>query len=286
MARRRHARGCCLTRILTFAILVLTLVYPFWEAYHLTEDIHPLRIDRLPSSLKALKIIYLTDIHQGSFYSQGRVDNLVTQINSYNADIVLLGGDYANDSNSAIAFFQNMPKIHARYLVAGVVGNHDRTTPESNLAALQSAMVNAGVLPLVNSVKTLKIGTATLCLAGVDDYNNGYPDINGVAAQISEEDFTIFMTHSPDNLPKAFTTANRAGSINWFDIALCGHTHGGQVTLLGMPLFRTYSLVSDRYLSGWLQENRAHILISNGVGTSWVPARLFAKPQIHIITLQ
>jgi len=39
-------------------------------------------------------------------------------------------------------------------------------------------------------------------------------------------------------------------------------------------------------MSGWLEENRAAVLVSNGVGTSGAPVRLFARPQIHLITLK
>ena len=42
---------------------------------------------------------------------------------------------------------------------------------------------------------------------------------------------------------------------------------------------------SGRYWRGWYEANRAKILVSNGVGTSVVPMRLFAKPQIHLITM-
>ena len=44
--------------------------------------------------------------------------------------------------------------------------------------------------------------------------------------------------------------------------------------------------VGSRYLGGWLEENRAAVLVSNGVGTSGAPVRLFAPPQVHLITLK
>ena len=51
----------------------------------------------------------------------------------------------------------------------------------------------------------------------------------------------------------------------------------------GFPLLPE---VGNRYMSGWLEESRAAILVSNGVGTSGAPVRLFAPPQIHLITLK
>ena len=34
------------------------------------------------------------------------------------------------------------------------------------------------------------------------------------------------------------------------------------------------------------EESRAAVLVSNGVGTSGAPVRLFAPPQVHLITLK
>ena len=211
--------------------------------------------------------------------------SLVTRINSLNPDIILLGGDYANTSEEAIAFFQSAPSFHARYLTAAVVGNHDRTAPENNLEALQQAMYDAGIVPLVNSVNRLKIGTDYIYLAGIDDVDNGWPDLEGVAAQVDRNDYVIFLSHSPAILGKALDARDRDGDKGWFDLALCGHTHGGQVTLLGQPILES-ARTSGRYWRGWYEANRAYMLVSNGVGTSGLPIRLFAQPQIHLITIR
>jgi predicted MPP superfamily phosphohydrolase len=286
MARARHRRGGCLSRLIGLVILVAVLGYPFYAARDLHVETKTLEVSGLDPALNGLTIVYVSDIHEGALYSHSRVKSLITRINELGADMVLMGGDYGNDSQTAIEFFQHLPKIQARYLVAGVVGNHDRTAPESNLSVLQSAMLNAGVLPLVNAVREVRVNDSALYLCGVDDYNNGYPAISQVAAQVREDDFVIFLTHSPDNLPEAFLTENSEGSMFWFDLALCGHTHGGQVTFFGQPLFHPTEKVSDRYLSGWVQENRADVLVSNGVGAVFLPVRLFAPPQIHVITLK
>lgn len=268
-------------------ILLLLLAYPFFEAYHLTVDEHTALIPNLPANLKNLRIVYASDIHMGDRYPQWRVNELVKTINSQSADLVLLGGDYAETSEGAIAFFQNLPRIQARLGVLGTVGDTDRTPPESNLALLVKAMTNAGVTPLVNSTARIKVGATYLYLSGADDYLSGTPAVQGLAATVRESDTMIFLGHNPDLLADAIKAPGADGDNHWFDLALFGHTHGGQITLLGLPLLP--SLIPDhgeRYLRGWLEENRASILISNGVGTSWFPARLFAPPQIHVITLR
>ena len=71
----------------------------------------------------------------------------------------------------------------------------------------------------------------------------------------------------------------------FYQLALCGHTHGGQVALLGHSLHSSSDL-GDRYRSGWYREAGAEIMVSNGVGTPVLPVRLGAPPQYHLITLR
>lgn len=273
--------------ILIAVVVLLLLAYPFAETRMLSTQNHTLYAANLPANLKNIKIVYASDFHQCGWFGQKQVDEVIHRLNNLSADIIILGGDYAMDSDGAIAFFENMPSLHARLGVYGVVGNHDRTQPESNLQLLKDAMKNAGVTPLVNSVSRVKVGQSYLYIAGVDDFYNGTPDVKGVASQVREEDFVIFAGHTPDLIPDAQKAKDMTGDGHWFDLALFGHTHGGQINLFGWTPFRNVSEeLSARYISGWREENRAAMLISNGVGTSVFPVRLFAPPQVHLITLK
>ena len=284
LPQRRHIK----VHVIVLALAVLALLsYPFLETRMLSTQTHTLQVTNLPANLKNIQLAYASDFHQSAWYGQSKINEVIQRLNNMNADIIILGGDYATDSTSAIAFFENMPSLHARLGVFGVLGNHDRTQPESNRQKLTDAMKNAGVTPLVNSVSRVKVGQSYLYIAGVDDYYNGFPDVKGVAAQVSKDDFVIFAGHSPDLLPDAQKAVDINGSGHWFDLALFGHTHGGQINLFGYTPMRNVSdELSVRYLSGWREENRGAILISNGVGTSGLPVRLFAMPQVHLITLK
>lgn len=285
--RKPQRRKIRFSRILLAILLLCLIAYPFYEANQLFVEQRTVQVPGLHANLKNMKIVFLSDIHQGQFFSQARVNSLINQINSLSPDIVLLGGDYGEDSDGAIAFFKNAPHIQARLGVFGVVGNHDRTEPESNFSQLVAEMKNYGCLPLTNNVTRVKVGQTYVYIAGVDDYDNGFPDVKGVAAQVSKDDFVIFVGHNPDLLAEAFSVKSGDGDNHWFDLALFGHTHGGQVTLFGQPLLPGgVPEIGLRYLTGWREENRASILVSNGVGTSTVPVRVFAPPQIHLITLK
>lgn len=282
--RRWRARWYWLLLII---VVLALLAYPFIEPTRLTIEEHTVYVPNLPSNLKNLRIAYATDIHQGRWFSQKRVNELFNTLNGLSADLVLLGGDYANDSDGAIAFFRSCPNLHARLGVYAVLGNHDRTEPESNLGTLTKTMQDRGITPLVNTVTRAKVGQSYVYIAGVDDFYNGFPDVAKVASQVYADDFVIFMGHTPDLMPDVLKARSIDNDNHWFDLALFGHTHGGQVNVLGRSPFSKLSPEAGaRYLSGWLEENRAAILVSNGVGTSVAPVRLFAPPQIHLITLK
>ncbi len=270
-------------RAVLILIALLILAWPFIEPFMLETESVTLIAEDLPAGVGQLRIVYVTDIHKGSLLGDARVKDLVSHINACNPDIVLLGGDYADDSASAIDFFHSMPRIHSRYGVYAVMGNHDRTIPESNLTTLRAAMQAAGVTPLVNAVSRVRIGVSDIYIAGIDDVNNGYPDLKAVASQVSASDYVIFLSHSPAIIPDALKATDKNGHQNWFDLGLFGHTHGGQIALLG-PMLRDDG-VPDEYTAGWLKQNRTDLLISRGVGTTGLPIRLFCTPQIHLITV-
>lgn len=281
-----HRRLRTAASLVMLFLVAALLIYPWVEPMLLQVDSRSIAIASLPAGVGQLRIVYLTDIHESGwpFFTHGAVRDLVRRVNSLNPDIVLLGGDYAVDSDSAIAFFQDLPRINSNYGVYGVMGNHDRTVPESNLSRLRAAMFAAGVTPLVNETASIRIGTSDIYLAGLDDVDNGWPDLQGLARQVKQEDFVIFLSHSPAVIPNALTATDASGHKSWFDLGLFGHTHGGQIALLGQLL--GISKVNPRYEHGWIVENKINMLISNGVGTSVLPLRFLRPPQIHLITVR
>lgn len=277
---KKAGRPSRLGKMLALLPVGCALLYPLYLAAQLDVDNNTYFNAALPQAFNGLKIAYVSDIHWGVFLGDQRLQTLIETVNALEPDLILLGGDYAEDADGALRFWQQKPAFRAKYATLGVLGNHDRTRPESHLPRIQRAMRAAGVIPLVNDAWRLELAGKTLCFSGIDDYYNGRPDLQKVARLSKDADFSIFLPHTPDVLPDVY-----AMGAPFFQLALCGHTHGGQVALFGWaPLSSSH--LGSRYLSGWYQENGADILVSNGVGTSVLPVRFGAKPQIHLITLQ
>ncbi len=285
----RKKRGCLsrlIRKLVRFCVVLLLLCYPFIEPYLLRVEQKTLAFSELPQGFDGLRVAFLSDIHYGPFFSADRLDALVSRVNALRPDLVLLGGDYANDSDGAVVFFQMRPAFSARLGVYAVPGNHDRVMPESNRDLLEGAMSAAGIVPLFNRTVPLTLSSGeTIYLSGIDDYGNGHPDAAQAARSVRRDDFLIFLTHNPDAIPSFQEIPALDGSTDWADLILCGHTHGGQVTLFGQKALFSVTSYGERYRTGWKEENGAQILISNGVGTSVVPMRFFAPPQIHLLTL-
>ena len=283
--RSRHR----LRWLVVFLVLVAFLFsYPLIEAHFLLQtEIRALKSLDLPLEANNLRIVYLSDIHYGFWFSDGDLGRLVSRINNLRPDLVLLGGDYGSDNQNAIRFFHALQKqdtIHSRYGIYGVIGEADRGDSDFTCAQVTEAMANAGVTPLVNKISVVNIAARKIYIAGVDDVIAGRPDLKSVARNVSADDFVIFLSHNPSIIPEAQVAKDNAGNLGWFDLGLFGHTHGGQMLFFSSMLGIAED-VPERYRSGWLKENRVDLLISRGVGTSVFPGRLFCFPQIHYLTV-
>jgi predicted MPP superfamily phosphohydrolase len=68
-------------------------------------------------------------------------------------------------------------------------------------------------------------------------------------------------------------------------ILLAGHTHGGQVRLPGIGALFTDTKLGRRYSAGELEYRGLPLYITSGVGTSYLPVRLFNPPEVTLLTL-
>ena len=121
----------------------------------------------------------------------------------------------------------------------------------------------------------------TAAVLGNNDYERCTDDIRAAmpTAALCDADFVILLTHTPDyveDVPVAHA-----------DLALAGHTHGGQISLLRLWTPRTGSKYGTRLLSGLCTSSRGlPVVVTNGLGTSRLPVRLCAPSEIVLITLK
>jgi predicted MPP superfamily phosphohydrolase len=260
-------------------ILINAMLMIFFGAYSLiepylieTKEI-TIESDQIPAEFDGKRIVFLTDIHYGSFFSENRLNNLVNQTNELKPDMILLGGDYVtNDPSSVEAVFSSLSNLNAPLGVYGVLGNND---PENN--SIQ-AMQNAGITYIGNNAVWIGSNTSRIRVGGVGDMDTDVPNQLPTIDGVTPEDYVILVSHKPDYFEKI--------SRSKIDLQLSGHTHGGQITFFGLWAPFINSKYGQKYVTGLKKSNNNTMIISNGIGMVWAPVRFFARPQIIVITLK
>src|SRR3954469_11668164 len=221
-----------------------------------------------------LRIAFASDFHAGSTTGDALLVEACRALDALEPDVLLLGGDFVSVRAADIhRLAPHLAKINAPYGKFAVLGNHDL---RSNYPEVVDALAGAGVKVLRNAHVTLEKPFADVSICGLDDKTRGYPRAD--LAMDGTQATRIVLMHSPDGIE---AIADRP-----FDLALCGHTHGGQVVLpWGFPLWVPGEGLNRTYVQGrfGVGPNKASTLIvSRGVGCSTLPVRAFAAPEVHL----
>ena len=260
--------------LLLAALTVLAaLAYALIEPYLLTVNETTITSPGIPSGYNGKKIAYASDIHCGMYYSTGRVGSLVDRIMSLKPDAILLGGDYVTGSRTNIRpCVRELSRLRAPQGVYAVLGNHDNwADKEESIKALEEA----GITVLDNRGARLAPG---VWVGGVGDLWTEEQDTDAATNGASAGDYVILLSHNP-RITEETDTSN-------IDLILSGHTHGSQI--LPVRLISAYlpGRLGQPMTSGLYKVNDTTILVSNGVGTVFIPLRFMVKPEINIITLE
>ena len=217
--------------------------------------------------LKGVKLVFASDFHIDR-YAKKRLERTVRLINAQNPDLVILGGDFIKGHDGKFTLdietqSRELGKIKAK--TAAVLGNHDGWYDKERVA---EALSNCGISVLANS----NIKVDDLWIAGVEDLQTGNPDITKALKNTSRP--RILITHSPDIYYDVKENV---------DLILAGHTHGGQVYI---PFFGAPSVPSkygSKFAERIINETQNTMIITKGIGTSILPVRFCAVPEIIVI---
>lgn len=222
-----------------------------------------------------LRIAFASDFHAGLTTDPAIFTDMFDQIALEQPDVLLLGGDFVSGhASNFAALAEPLARCAAPLGKFAVMGNHDLWTDER---LLRSMLAAAGTEVLVNRNVTLGAPFESVSLCGMDDPWTGRPDGPRTFANAAET--RILMMHSPDGLLFSGSAA--------FDLALAGHTHGGQVALPdGSPIVVSSGPLCRQYNYGRFKiEGNGVLVVSRGVGCSTIPLRINAHPELVICTL-
>ncbi len=148
----------------------------------------------------------------------------------------------------------------------------------NDVPAMHRQLYEVGANPLVNCATPVQIPGGELWIAGVDDINEGAPDLAQALADVPISAPLIVLAHNPDIfLDPAIERA---------DLVLCGHTHGGQIKVPLVGVAHTQGThLTRQEPAGWFRRGRARMFVSRGLGES-IPLRFGVRPQAALITLR
>lgn len=230
-----------------------------------------------PAGAAPLRIAFASDFHAGPTTDPRHLGAACDALADFGADVLLLGGDFVSVRAGYIDLLAPLlAKIPAPLGKFAVLGNHDL---RANYPVIVRWLERAGVELLTNRRAHLPPPFDDIAICGLDDFNLGKP--NPVPSVDPPATTRIVLMHSPEGL--------RSLGDRDFDLALCGHTHGGQVAMpSGKPILIPGGELNRRYAGGLFHlsaNGTRKLLVSRGVGCSTLPIRVFAQSEVHLVVL-
>ncbi len=221
------------------------------------------------------KIAQLSDLHLSDMGVTE--ESTLNHLKALRPDVILLTGDVIGDRHALPAledFLKSLPDA----IKVAILGNWEHWSG-TDLQQLSALYKRHQVRLLINECMPLMVNGAHMSLAGLDDYTAGQPDLVRTLQQCTQGAPIIMAQHSPGLFDEAPSPA--FGEIFY---SLSGHTHGGQVAIGKHALFTPRG--SGRYVAGSYQTAWGDLYVSRGIGTSIIPMRIGARPEIVLLELR
>ncbi|WP_445636509.1 metallophosphoesterase [Nostoc sp. DSM 114161] len=258
------------------------------------------KIAGLPAPLQGKKLVQLSDFHyDGLRLSEDMLEKAIALSNEAEPDLVLLTGDFVTDDPEPIhQLILRLKHLQSNSGIYAILGNHDIIHKDAK-AEITKALTSIGIHVLWNEI-AYPLGEQ-LPLVGLADAWSREFNPGLVMNQLDPNTPCIVLSHNPD-------TAEILQK--WrVDLQLSGHTHGGQIWIPGFgPAALVYNKIAKkipkkiRRRARFLEENatvvshwewargfhrlgKNQLYVNRGLGT-YLPGRLFCRPEVTIITLQ
>ena len=241
-----------------------------------------------------MTIVFLADFQRRNA-DPTFVQRAVDVVNAQNPDLVLLGGDYVENSAKELASVEPLKTLESKYGIYGVMGNHDylaygfaRNVGGNTILAEQiirfletpnladdddDDQSGKKAITILRNEKV--IIDDKIVLIGLDDLWAHLRDESKAYADMDDyTGYKILLSHNQEELDINKETA---------DLYLFGHTHCGQMRLPGLGSVPKLLGFSGEYDKGhYLLDDSTHVYTTCGL----TPApRLLNPPEISIIKL-
>ncbi len=252
----------------------------FYSSRNIVDVKHEIFLADLDQTLSGFTIAQLSDVHLGWFFSIDKLKKTLDHIAAQKPDVLAVTGDLFDDVDTIVLAAKTL-ELYVEQFPQGIYfvwGNHEymRGIPQ-----IEAALANTRIKVLKNENDLLFKASNPLYFIGVD-----YPMERDTAKQKAEchemletalegipaKSTKILLSHHSILIDNAFD--------NKIDLTMTGHTHGGQIVVLGMPIFQGF-----KYMRGMYKKEALYGYVNSGAG-SWFPFRFGCPPEITFFTLK
>jgi predicted MPP superfamily phosphohydrolase len=252
------------------------------------------RLDILPAAgPDRLTLLHLSDLHVTA--GSDKLGRFLAGLPA--ADVTAVTGDIVGEPESVERAADMLQPVRGRLASYFVLGSNDYYAPKplnyfayfrrgrrragakrGRAPELVARLEADGWAHLKNVRKCVALDGLEVELLGLDDPHIDRQDLR-VAPRLHPDRFGFAIAHSPDPAPELAALG--------YDLAIYGHTHGGQVRIPVVGAIVTNSDVPRRMASGLVRIGRTYGHISPGMGTSkYAPFRFLCRPEATILELR
>jgi predicted MPP superfamily phosphohydrolase len=264
--------------VLLLFVLLAIVAYGYGEAIQMPVVREAtIAMPDWPAGAPPLRTVLISDLHvAGPDTPPARLAQVVERVNRLQPDVVLIAGDFLSYRDLTTTHYtpaQSVAPLAALRPPLGVVavlGNHDYDTKGATV--LPPLLARVGVTVLRNQA----VRRGALTIAGGDDYHPGHFEADKLDAAVAAlPGPRVLLTHSPD---PAVPLGLR------YPVVLAGHTHCGQIVPPFYGPLITASAYGQRYSCGLIASGARRFVVTAGIGTSVVPFRWGAPPDLWVLT--
>jgi predicted MPP superfamily phosphohydrolase len=260
-------------------VAMATVAYGWFEAGWLRRRVVEVELEGVPAELDGLRIAHLSDLHLGvPSRGTGAVERAAAWVAERSPDIVCLTGDLVTRRSGLGPLGRILSTLSPCFVV---LGNHDLASsrdPFSQHLEESEFVFPDGVALLADSSMDLDVRGRRVQIAGVDPRTYSRGEAKPARLADADADFRILLCHFPG--------VGRKLSPGLFNVILSGHLHAGQIVvpLPGGKLRLAHLRARD--VEGIYRYGKTVLHVSPGIGTTFVPFRLFARPEVTELVIR
>ncbi len=235
-----------------------------------------------------VRLAVASDVHAGD-YGEGQ-NRLLSAIRSQAPDLILIPGDLFDRRRDFRRVESLLRGLEGRYPIYYVTGNHEFCNRGQTLNRDMALLKRYGVRRLSGEMEEVTVRGERFNLCGVDDPNAAqqrpaegisfYQQLSRLAEERRNGNYTVLLSHRPEKFPLYAACG--------FDLALCGHAHGGQWRIPGVlnGLYAPDQGLFPKYAGGEYRSKGTVMIVSRGLArdNTRVP-RFYDPPELVIIDL-